>query len=325
MSLEKNQSFQENKNKDFIKKENEENNNNKTPERSLLCKPIAIKQTVLKNNQTTSNNINKFPSVSVIYPNQPTQFSNDANRINYIKMKESDIIRYNSNELPSISSEKGAFSLLQNYNSGSIANSINKINYRKNESGEQNIKMHCTCKKTKCIKKYCECYSNKYFCYDCKCENCENKPPQFSDNNKIINQKEEEKNETGKNKQDNENNIDINNNNLDKLIICTCSKSGCNKNYCECFKAKIKCNNKCRCIKCLNKIDDTIPLDEEKIVKNNISTPSISNMNNNKILTNSFTVQRISVNINKVQTLINTEKLDYFDSNKFLSKKRNEN
>ena len=75
----------------------------------------------------------------------------------------------------------------------------------------------------------------------------------------------------------------------------------------------------------MNKIDDTIPLDEEKIVKNNISTPSISNMNNNKILTNSFTVQRISVNINKVQTLINTEKLDYFDSNKFLSKKRNEN
>ena len=39
---------------------------------------------------------------------------------------------------------------------------------------------------------------------------------------------------------------------------------------------------------------------------------------------NHFTVHRISVNINKAQTLINTEKLDYFDSNKFLSKKRNE-
>ena len=332
MSLEKSSSFHENKNRDFIKKENDENNSKKNLENNLLCKPIAIKQSIISNNQPI-NNLNKYPSVSVIYPNQPTQLSNDINKINYIKKKDSEIFKYNSNEIPSLSSEKGAFSLLQNYNSGSLINSNNIINSRKNDSGEENNKIHCTCKKTKCIKKYCECYSRGFLCFNCKCENCENKPTQFIENNnnisknsnsKIINNKEEENNENINNKAENENTIDLIDNNLNKLIICTCSKSGCNKNYCECFKAKVKCNNKCRCIKCLNKPDDTLPLDEEKIVKNNVSTPINSNKINNKVFANSFTVHRISINLNKVQTLINIEKLDYFDSNKFLSKKRNE-
>ena len=177
-------------------------------------------------------------------------------------------------------------------------------------------------------------------CYNCKCENCENKS-YFIDgtnntNNNINNIKninidskkeEEEINDIKNNKQNNENNNEITDNNLKKLIICTCSKSGCNKNYCECFKAKVKCNNKCRCIKCLNKPEDSsIPLDEEKIIiRKSVSAPINTNNISSSIYTNSFTVQRISININKVQTLINTEKLDYFDTNKFLSKKRIEN
>lgn len=91
------------------------------------------------------------------------------------------------------------------------------------------------------------------------------------------------------------------------------------------LKQKVKCNNKCRCIKCLNKPEDSIPLDETKIISKSTSNPISNNLLNNETNSNSvnnFTVHRISVNINKVQTLINTEKLDYFDSNKFLSKKR---
>ena len=36
-------------------------------------------------------------------------------------------------------------------------------------------------------------------------------------------------------------------------IFCTCSKSGCNKKYCECYKNKVKCTKLCRCIKCENR------------------------------------------------------------------------
>ena len=59
---------------------------------------------------------------------------------------------------------------------------------------------------------------------------------------------------------------------------------------------------------------------------NNNNIPEINNnSNNNNIndIANNFTVHRISVVINKAQTIINTEKLDLYDSHKFLNKKRN--
>ena len=206
------------------------------------------------------------------------------------------------------------------------------INYIKNDSNNNipNPRVHCTCKKTKCIKKYCECFSSGNLCYNCKCENCENKPYFIENKNNLIKKEEENNNDI----------IDLNEeeNEETKLIICTCSKSGCNKNYCECFKAKVKCNNKCRCIKCLNKQEEKKDLEETKIIMRSKSSPvnltnnNISNNNNveyininniNTDIANNFTVHRISVVINKAQTLINTEKLDSFETYKFLSKKRN--
>ena len=347
MSFEKNQY-----NQAINKNISNTDNINREKENNLLLKPIAIKQNILANNPPP-NNINKYQNVSILYQNQPTnQYLKEISQINYIKTKDNEIMKYNSNEIPNINNitnnEKGAFSLIANYTNNNNTNNINninninntnKINYIKNESMEPNNKIHCTCKKTKCIKKYCECYSSKVYCQNCKCENCENKPYLIdNNNNNSINKKEEEINESKIIKQISDSDIicDINDNYLKKLIICTCSKSGCNKNYCECFKAKVKCNNKCRCIKCLNKPDDTIPLDEEKMITKSISAPisntnnnntnnnNINNVNNVNNVNNNFTVHRISVNINKKQTEINIEKLDYFDSNKFLSKKRSE-
>ena len=340
MSYEKNQCNQGTKKSDFPKLQNNINNLNKLQDNNLLLKPIAIKQNILPNNQPNIN-INKYPGVSVIYKNTPPPFLNDINPINYKSSKDStDLINYNNEVQNLTNNDKGAFSSYPNYTN----NNSSKINNIKNERGE-NCKIHCTCKKTKCIKKYCECFSRNVYCFNCKCENCENKSF-FEENNNNMNNinninntnKIEEEIKDIKEKKEiklnNENSNDTNtipDNNQKKLIICTCSKSGCNKNYCECFKAKVKCNNKCRCIKCLNKPDDTLQLDEDKIITKSLSAPinnitNITNITNtnNTINLNNFTVHRISVNINKVQTLINTEKLDYFDSHKFLSKKRNE-
>lgn len=337
MSLEKSPCNEVKNRNVFLKQEKEEYNINKSPENNLLLKPVAIKQKIYNN--PPSNN--KFSGVSVIYSsNQPqNQYLNNINSINknnYINKKEFENINHKNNEIQNLNNnEKGAFSLFKNYDNKIINNNSS---YIKNELGEQNNKIHCTCKKTRCVKKYCECYSNKIFCYNCKCENCENKPNFINDNikdNNTINKKETEEeinedkyNNSTNNKQISETiNDDINDNNSKKLIICTCSKSGCNKNYCECFKAKVKCNNKCRCIKCLNKPEDSVHLDENKILSKSASNQIPNNLLNNENNTNNvnnFTVHRISVNINKVQTLINTEKLDYFDSNKFLSKKRND-
>jgi hypothetical protein len=330
MSLEKNQHKDEEKIKNNTGKESKIN---KSTESELLPRPIAIKQGIIVNTPQGPNN---YPMINSLFnPNQPNNHINNLNNINF--KKENDIRRYNSEESINIPAEKGAFSLYPNYN---------KINELKNDNMEQNAN-HCTCKKTKCVKKYCECYSNGIFCYNCKCENCENKPIFIDNNINKISKKEDDINQNiNQNISQNitDNIIELNEMSQKKLIICTCSKSGCNKNYCECYKAKVKCNNKCRCIKCLNKPEEIEEPKMKKLVpistsvscnKNQFNnTTSIKNENNTINNTednkknqnnNTFTIHRISVNISKVRTEINTEKLDQFDSNKFLSKKRNEN
>lgn len=81
----------------------------------------------------------------------------------------------------------------------------------------------CTCTKTKCLKKYCECLAKKQFCNNCNCIDCHNNPIYKNEFVKVNNS------------------------------ICTCSKSNCNKKYCECYKIGEKCNVYCRCINCFNK------------------------------------------------------------------------
>lgn len=36
---------------------------------------------------------------------------------------------------------------------------------------------------------------------------------------------------------------------------CNCKRSGCLKNYCECYEAKISCSDLCRCQGCRNTED----------------------------------------------------------------------
>ena len=135
----------------------------------------------------------------------------------------------------------------------------------------------CSCSKTQCNRKYCECFNSGNYCIDCNCKNCNNKPPINSYTNKHPT-------DDSKNKKE--------------KIICTCTKSGCNKNYCECFKNGQKCSALCRCISCENNDEITnkknnmsnyecCPANSIYIVKNNII---IENIKNGKKIENEFDI-----------------------------------
>ena len=125
---------------------------------------------------------------------------------------------------------------------GCNSNEKEKINEKKNKFLENNknkffielgLGYKCSCRKTQCNRYYCECYREGRYCLNCNCNNCLNKPPK-----NCFSNKHPEKND-----------IESLNNNL---ICCTCTKSGCNKKYCECYKNGAKCNANCRCIGCEN-------------------------------------------------------------------------
>jgi len=127
-----------------------------------------------------------------------------------------------------------------------------------NISGSKKI-LCCTCTKSRCLKKYCECFANNEFCFGCECLNCYNLP-QYRIKSSINYSSVSNTGEITK-KDDCESNLES-----QKVdLICNCTKSNCMKKYCECFKAGQGCKEMCRCINCENN-------KEIKVVKKEVLT-----------------------------------------------------
>ena len=109
-------------------------------------------------------------------------------------------------------------------------------------------KYFCNCKKTKCLKLYCECFANGEYCIDCNCEQCSN----------VLGNEHEIKKNYNEVKDKNPVALKLNliSKNNETLVGCNCTKSNCLKKYCECFKLKKKCGEFCRCRDCDNLIKD---------------------------------------------------------------------
>lgn len=95
----------------------------------------------------------------------------------------------------------------------------------------------CTCRKTKCLKLYCECFANGNFCLGCGCIKCYNQPKRSKFRTKAVRSLLERNPDAFENEERG----------------CSCRKSKCSQKYCECFQKSRKCSDKCRCFGCGNK------------------------------------------------------------------------
>ncbi|KAF8401734.1 hypothetical protein HHK36_012680 [Tetracentron sinense] len=119
----------------------------------------------------------------------------------------------------------------------------------------------CNCKKSKCLKLYCECFAAGVYCVEpCSCQDCFNKPvhedtvlatrKQIESRNplafapKVIRSSDSVP-ETG----DESNKTPAS---ARHKRGCNCKKSSCLKKYCECFQGGVGCSINCRCEACKN-------------------------------------------------------------------------
>ncbi|XP_042640465.1 carnitine O-palmitoyltransferase 1, liver isoform isoform X2 [Tyto alba] len=140
----------------------------------------------------------------------------------------------------------------------------------------------CNCTKSQCLKLYCDCFANGDFCNNCNCNNCYNNQLHETERFKAIKACLDRNPEAflpkiGKRK-------------LGEIKPyhnkgCNCKRSGCLKNYCECFEAKIMCSSICKCIGCKNYEESP---DEKKQLNVLNYTDIGNNEGNSPVLTSTF-------------------------------------
>ncbi|XP_004511373.1 protein tesmin/TSO1-like CXC 2 [Cicer arietinum] len=140
-------------------------------------------------------------------------------------------------------------------------NSPKKKRRKSEPAGEIEGCKRCNCKKSKCLKLYCECFAAGVYCIEpCSCQECFNKPihedtvlqtrKQIESRNplafapKVIRSSESVP-EVG----DDPNKTPAS---ARHKRGCNCKKSSCLKKYCECYQGGVGCSISCRCEGCKN-------------------------------------------------------------------------
>nr|BAG50072.1 transcription factor CPP [Lotus japonicus] len=140
-------------------------------------------------------------------------------------------------------------------------NSPKKKRRKVEPAGDTEGCKRCNCKKSKCLKLYCECFAAGVYCIEpCSCQDCFNKPihedtvlqtrkqiesrnplafaPKVIRNSDSVPEIGDDPNKTPASARHKRG--------------CNCKKSNCLKKYCECYQGGVGCSISCRCEGCKN-------------------------------------------------------------------------
>lgn len=107
--------------------------------------------------------------------------------------------------------------------------------------GMKKSKRPCNCTKSQCLKFYCDCFAAGEYCYGCNCKDCMN-DKDSEEREKAVKMSMERNPFAFRSKEQSEEQQRLHQRG------CNCKRSGCLKNYCECYEAKISCSANCRCL-----------------------------------------------------------------------------
>ncbi|CAH8387986.1 unnamed protein product [Eruca vesicaria subsp. sativa] len=139
--------------------------------------------------------------------------------------------------------------------------SLQKKKRRVDEPGEGESCKRCNCKKSKCLKLYCECFAAGVYCIEpCSCVDCFNRP--IHEDTVLATRKQIE----SRNPLAFAPKVIRNSDSIMETIDdasktpasarhkrgCNCKKSNCLKKYCECYQSGVGCSINCRCEGCKN-------------------------------------------------------------------------
>uniref|UniRef100_A0A7N0VBN7 CRC domain-containing protein n=1 Tax=Kalanchoe fedtschenkoi TaxID=63787 RepID=A0A7N0VBN7_KALFE len=128
-------------------------------------------------------------------------------------------------------------------------------------AGDDESCKRCNCKKSKCLKLYCECFAAGVYCIEpCACQDCHNKP--IHEDTVLATRKQiESRNPLAfapRVIRASQALPDVGDETANTPASarhkrgCNCKKSSCLKKYCECYQSGVGCSLNCRCESCQN-------------------------------------------------------------------------
>ncbi|XP_030282669.1 spexin prohormone 2 isoform X2 [Sparus aurata] len=130
----------------------------------------------------------------------------------------------------------------------------------------------CHCTRSLCLKLYCECFAYGVMCSNCDCSNCHNNAEHEMKRQKAIESCLGRNPDAFRSKAAGGKSGGVKGWHNKG---CNCKRSGCLKNYCECYEANIKCTSSCKCVGCSNFLNSSEMGVKEKFVNGNKSPVSV--------------------------------------------------